>query len=220
MAPQWINTRRQFLQKSGLGVLGASIATRFGWASQEAAAPPVAPRAVIAALGDTLIPTEEPAYPGYRRLESRGISEHVWNILRRVERVTAADVQAFNNGPQPTLAKTFLELDAAQRNAYLETIAGSPDTVAPSVRKVFELGRKQVFTAFYRNFPFHTVDRDGDGVPIPTDAAHQIVHLGNGADQTGWDVAGFRGSLSWTEEEERRARFMKIHWHDDRAPRV
>jgi hypothetical protein len=208
------------LKHSGLGLLGASIAARFGWASQETTAPAVEPRAVIAALGDTLIPTDEPAYPGYRRLESRQISEHVWNILRRVERVTASDVQTFNDGPKATLGKTFVELNAAQRNAYLETVAAGSGTVAPAARKVFERGRKQVFTAFYRNFPFHTVARDRDGVPIPTDPEHQIVQPKNITDQTGWDVAGFRGSLSWTEEQERRARFMKIHWHDDRAPRV
>jgi hypothetical protein len=175
---------------------------------------------VIAALGDTLIPTEEPQYPGYRRLESQQISEHVWNILRRVERVTALDVQAFNSSAQGILGKSFVDLDAAGRNAYLETIAASPDKLAPAARKVFELGRKQIFTAFYRNFPFHTIERDGAGVPVATDAEHQIVQPKKGTEQTGWDVAGFRGSLSWSEEETRRARFMKINWHDDRAPRV
>jgi hypothetical protein len=219
-----MRTRRQFLRNSGLGLLGASVATRFGWAAPQRAGSEVEPREVIAALGDTLVPTAEPEYPGYRRLESRKISEHVWNVLRRVERVTAADVRAFNEGARPVFGSTFVELDADRRNAYLETIVQNPDRIASpgaaSVLKVFELGRKQIFTVFYRNFPFHTVERDAAGVPIATDAEHQIVNPKTGTEPTGWDIAGFRGSLSWDEEQQRRARFMKIHWHDDRAPHV
>jgi hypothetical protein len=29
---------------------------------------------------------------------------------------------------------------------------------------------------------------------------------------TGWDVAGFRGPLTWEEEERRRAYYKKIDW--------
>jgi len=32
---------------------------------------------------------------------------------------------------------------------------------------------------------------------------------------TGWDIAGYRGPLTWEQEEKRRAEVQKIHWHDN-----
>jgi hypothetical protein len=171
-----------------------------------------------------LIPTAEPDYPGYRRLEAQKISEQVWNNLRRLERVTAADMQSFNSAARAISGKTFLELDAEGRSSYFETIARQPEKldqgVAAAVTKVFTSARRQVFTVFYRNFPFHAVDRDAAGVPIPSDAEHQIINAKKGNQPTGWDIANFGGPLSWKEEEERRARVMKFHWHKETAPHV
>ena len=70
-------TRRGFIKQTGSGVLTASlIATQLAGKNLPQyvqSAPDVNPRDVLAALGDTLIPTEEPDYPGYRRLEEQGL---------------------------------------------------------------------------------------------------------------------------------------------------
>jgi hypothetical protein len=221
----WKRSRRQFLRNGGFGLLGASLGTRVGWPPQSASEPPVVePVVVVAALGDTLIPTDGPKYPGYKRLEPQKISEQVWNNLRRLERVTPAEIQSFNHAASAAFGKTFVDLDADGRNAYLETIVKQPDKLdqshAAAATKVFTSARRQVFTLFYRNFPYHTIERDQAGVPIPSDAEHQVIHPKKGSLETGWDIAGFRGPLSWTEEEERRTRMMKIHWHKDGAPRI
>ena len=55
MTSRWVRTRRQFLRNSGLGLLGASVATRFGWAAPQRAGSEVEPRGVIAALGEGAI---------------------------------------------------------------------------------------------------------------------------------------------------------------------
>ncbi len=32
---------------------------------------------------------------------------------------------------------------------------------------------------------------------------------------TGWDITGYRGPLTWEQEEKQRAQVQKIHWHDN-----
>ena len=32
---------------------------------------------------------------------------------------------------------------------------------------------------------------------------------------TGWDIADYRGPLTWEQEEKQRAEVQKIHWHDN-----
>jgi hypothetical protein len=40
---------------------------------------------------------------------------------------------------------------------------------------------------------------------------HQITNPNTREIVTGWDIAGFKGPLSWEEEEEQRAKFKKVH---------
>jgi hypothetical protein len=202
-------TRRRFLRQTGLGVLATS-----GVGEHASAQPPaVTPLRIVAALGDTLIPTEEPRYPGYKRLEGFSISNSVWNQLRVVDRVTAQNLALFNDSPKETMGKTFLELDQLERAKHLDRLFAETDATTP-VHKVLRQARERIFLVFYRNFPYDTIDRDEKGTPIASDKLHQIVNPKKSSVITGWDIAGYRGPLSWEEEEQRRARFKKIHWHE------
>src|SRR5438132_4130598 len=84
-----------------------------------------APIDIVAALGDAIIPTDGPEYPGYRRLEAHGISNRVLNQLRFLDHVTPSDLALFNESAAKVTGKSFLESDATGRAAYLETLLGS-----------------------------------------------------------------------------------------------
>ena len=111
-------TRRGFIKQTGSGVLTASLmATQLAGKNLSQyvqSAPDVNPRDVLAALGDTLIPTEEPDYPGYRRLEAQGISDEVFKALQGIP---AQDFSVFNAVSQDLLGRTFLDLEATGRAA-------------------------------------------------------------------------------------------------------
>ena len=247
-------SRRWFLKKTSLGSIAVSgVMSRRLWpqSSKYADAPAVETNQLVAALGNTIIPTEQD-YPGYRRLQQYGITEEVVQGLRGIRQ------QEFNlfNAVAGELfqGKSFVELGPEGQTEFLEKLvetfpAGSFDEagsgaltpqdepgpgtgkaqgdgkslvdvlekdVLLTVQKVFRLVRTRVFTVFYQNFPEHTVPRDGKKIPVlkPGDQ-HQIINPNTSDLVTGWDVANFPGPLSWSEEQERRARWMKIHWHSD-----
>ena len=170
------------------------------------------PEEIVAALGDTLIPTDEPRYPGYKRLERNGISKQVWTLLRRLERVTPDAIAAFNESSRESMGQSFVDLDENARAKYVERVFAADDM--PAVQKTLQLSRDRIFTVFYRNFPFDTIDRDENGTPI-SDKEHQIINPKKANIVTGWDIANYKGPLSWEEEQERRNRFKKIHWHSE-----
>lgn len=207
-----MSTRRRFLRQTSLGVLATSgVAQRV---TGQAPAKPPTPEQIVAALGDTLIPTEEPQYPGYKRLETFSISAKVWSQLRVVDRVKPAQMAQFNESSKEAMGKSFLELDESGRAKYLEDLLSQPEDSSPA-HKVLRQARERIFFVFYRNFPYDTIDRDDKGTPIASDSLHQIINPKKSSVVTGWDIAGYRGPLSWAEEEERRARFKKIHWHEE-----
>jgi hypothetical protein len=208
-------TRRRFLRQTGLGILATSAVEQVSAAPQAAIAVPASatPLQVVSALGDTLIPTEEPQYPGYRRLESFNISTYVWNQLRVVDRVTPQNLVLFNESSKVAMDKTFLELDSAERARHVDRLFAETDGDT-AAHKVLRQARERIFGVFYRNFPYHTIDRDAKGTPIASDKLHQIINPQKTDLITGWNIAGYRGPLSWAEEEDRRARFKKIHWHE------
>lgn len=213
-------TRRQFLKKT-VTVLGATVPME-QIAEAQAQTAATESRAIVAALGDTIIPTDGLGYPGYRRLEARGISTQVLNILRRLDRVSPADLTLFNTSAQAALGKPFVDLDEAGRAAYLEAIFGETASLTAkldaatiaSLRKTLQLARDRVFTVFYRNFPYDHVDRDESGAPIPNQP-HEIFQIKTGDLVTGWDIAGYPGPLTWEEEEERRNHFKQIYWQEE-----
>ncbi len=211
-------TRRQFL-KGSAAVLGAAALPGADLAVAQTT--PAEPRAIVAALGDTLIPTDGVRYPGYRRLEASGISAQILNTLRFVDRVTLPELALFNTSAQSVLGKAFVDLDEPGREAWLNAIlaadskpVGALDkpTVA-TLQKVLRLSRDRVMNVFYRNFPYDHVDREANGSPIPNQP-HEIFQIKTGTLVTGWDIAGYRGPLTWEEEEERRNHFKQIRWED------
>ena len=115
-----------------------------------------------------------------------------------------------------------MELDEANRAVYLEALlTGDYNPVTKldppaftAMQKVVKLARDRILNVFYRNFPYDQVDRDENGAPIPNQP-HEIFQIKTGNLVTGWDIAGYRGPLTWEEEEERRNHFKKIRWQEE-----
>lgn len=200
-------------------------------------APAVDPKQLVAALADTIMPTAS-GYPGYKRLEQYGITDEV---MKGLSGIAAEEFNVFNAAAREFFPKAFVELNENDRTAFLELVADSfaPDTwgvgsgkkskgpdsqlhakvakeAVDKIQKVFRLTRARAMTVFYQNFPEHKIARDKNMFPIlaPGDT-HQIINPNTSKVVTGWDVANFPGPLSWQEEEARRAKWMKIHWHND-----
>ena len=167
---------------------------------------------ILSALGDTIIPSK-PGGPGFVDLEPHGIVQAVSNTLVSLD---DSPLERFNQSPAPLFqGRTFVELDQDERVDFLnrEIAEESGD---PAVKRVYKLVRIAVLKVFYSNFPEHKVARDADGIPIlkPGDR-HQITNPNTDQLVTGWDVAGYRGPLSWEQEEQMRTNMQKVHWHDD-----
>ena len=196
--------RRSFLKRAMLS-LGAVV-----WINPVQVGSEAGRFRILSALGDTLIPSK-PGDPGFVDLEPHGIVQAVSNTL-----VSLADkpLEQFNQAPKPLFqGRTFLELDQDERVTFLKRVIASEDA---ALKRVYKLVRVAVLNVFYSNFPEHKVARDGEGVPIlkPGDQ-HQITNPNTDRLVTGWDVAGYRGPLSWEQEEQMRASMEKVHWHDD-----
>ncbi len=231
-------SRRWFLKKTSVGTLSLGGMMSQLQASQGSTAsdvPAVDREDFVGALGDTLIPTAA-GYPGYRRLERYGITTEVLAGLQGLEQ---QEFNVFNSASREFFAgKSFVDLGEAERADFLQSVASSLPTgsFAPidpgaasgrlvevlgnedleTVQKIFRLVRLRVFTVFYQNFPEHKVPRDGRKIPVlAAGDEHQIINPNTSELVTGWDVANYPGPLSWAEEEERRAKWMKIHWHSD-----
>lgn len=185
--------------------------------SQEAsrAAAQVPRKAILFAIGDTLIPSA-PGDPGYRDLEWHGISDEV---DRRLEDVTEEDLDLFNKSCTGLLQKCFTELTESKRAEYFNLILkeGSlkDDKLQGKLRTVYDLTREAVFTVYYQNFPQNRWPQDANGVPLlrPGDT-HQITNPNAPGIFTGWDRAGYAGPLTWEEEQRRRIYFKKIRWRE------
>ncbi|HXG68264.1 MAG TPA: hypothetical protein VNO70_24425 [Blastocatellia bacterium] len=205
-------SRREFLKRTGGGPLALTAVTPglvFGKGEPSAR---VDRHAIFAALGDTLIPTD-PGDPGYRSLERYRITEEV---MKGMTALPDDDLEAFNKGSALFFAgRDFLQLTESQRVDYLRQILdGSKFADKAHLRtlhRVYRQTRARVFTVFYQNYPENVIPRDQNGVPIlkPGDE-HQITNPNTKKIVTGWDVAGFKGPLTWEEEEQRRALFKKI----------
>src|SRR3990172_4069652 len=170
-------------------------------------------RALLFALGDTLIPSA-PNDPGYKDLEWYGITGEV---DRRLEELADSDLNLFNNSSTTILSKKFTELSDSQRTAYLNRLLESgslkDDSLQNRLQEIFSQVREVIFTVYYQNFPEDHWPRDANRVPLlrPGDE-HQITNPSTKSAVTGWDVAGYAGPLTWEEEERRRNVFKKINW--------
>ncbi len=198
--------RRSFLKRAMLS-LGAVV-----WINPAQLGSEAGRLRILSALGDTIIPSK-PGDPGFVDLEPHGIVQAVSNTL-----VSLADspLERFNQAPAPLFqGRTFVELDQNERVDFLKRVIAG-ESGDPAVRRVYKLVRVAVLNVFYSNFPEHKVARDAEGTPIlkPGDR-HQITNPNTDRLVTGWDVAGYRGPLSWEQEEQMRAGMQKVHWHDD-----
>src|SRR5690348_8382328 len=128
-------SRRQFVKQTMVGTAAlASVSA----GALEAAAAPVDPRKqVVAALGSLFIPSG-PGDPGYKELESYGITDHVMNDFQAAEAV-----EVFNTAARQFLdGKTFLELDEKQREQYLALIVDG--------KAITDAEQRSRLQAFYR----------------------------------------------------------------------
>ena len=211
-------SRRDFLKT--VGAATAAVAVSGGTSPSLAAAPPVDRKTVVAALGDTLIPSD-PGNPGYKDLESHGITAEV---LKALPGVSDADLELLNErSKEKFCGKTFLELAEAQRAAYLRQIADgtgvSDAKELETLRRVYRNTRRRVMALYYSNFPEHQWPRDKAGYPIlKAGDLHQITNPNTKQVVTAWDQVGFHGPLTWEEEERRRNFVKKIHWHENWTP--
>jgi hypothetical protein len=177
--------------------------------------PTVDRRAILFAIGDTLIPSA-PGDPGYKDLEWHGISAEV---ERRMEGVTDDDLKLFNDSSVTGFGKKFTELSEVDRASYFNRII-MPDGFADKplqdkLRAVYSNTREAVFLTYYQNYPQDRWPFDGKRVPLlkPGDT-HQITNPNTPAIPTGWDLSGYAGPLTLEEEERRRNFFKKIRWQE------
>ena len=210
------SSRREFLKTVGVTAAAAALA---GSIAPVLAAPAVDRHAIIAALGDTLIPSD-PGDPGYKDLEAYQITDEV---LKFLPSVSDADLELFNARAKEKFdGRPFLELGEESRAQYLRQISegsAADGTALETLRRVYRNTRLQVFTLYYSNFPEHRWPRDKDGMPLlkPGDL-HQITNPNTKQLVTAWDQIGFVGSLTWEEEERRRNFVKKFHWHENWSP--
>jgi len=209
-------SRRDFLKTTGMGA-AAIPTTLVGISTQQVqgqAGTAVDRSAVIAALGDTIIPSD-PGDPGYRTLEPYNITAEV---MKGLTGLSDDNLAAFNNSAASFFSgKTFLDLSESQRADYLNLIIDGSKIADQQLRgqlqSVYRLTRIRVLVIYYQNYPEHRLPRDANDVPIlPPGDTHQITNPNTDRVVTGWDVAGFRGPLTWEEEERRRAYYKKIDW--------
>jgi hypothetical protein len=210
-------SRREFLKWTGAGSLAlGAVAPGLGFGTAGSQESPESGRhALVAAMGDTLIPSD-PGDPGYKTLEQYGITGEV---LKKLDGLSEADADAFNKASTAFFdGRAFLQLTESQRADYLRLIVDgskfSDKTQLKNLQRIYRQVRARVFTVFYQNFPENVVPRDEHGTPIlkPGDK-HQVTNPNTKEIVTGWDISGFKGQMTWEEEEERRAKFKK-HWRE------
>lgn len=233
-------SRREFIKHSagagtatvaGLAVLKSTAATGAHSALQDAPEsafisaaientqqdeePTIDRRAILFAIGDTLIPSA-PGDPGYKDLEWYCITAEV---ERRIENVTDEGLKLFNEASVPLFGKKFTELSEIDRAQYLHRIITATGFTDKSLHEklmtVYTNTREAVFLTYYQNFPQDRWPFDAMGVPLlkPGDT-HQITNPNTPEIPTGWDLAGYAGPLTWEEEERRRNFFKKIRWQE------
>lgn len=204
-------SRREFVKQTVVGT--AALAGASAGALEAAAAPPMDPnKQIVAALGALFVPSKA-GDPGYRELESHGITDYV------MQKLPVADtLDAFNAAAREFFdGKAFLDLDEKQREQYLALIVeGTRISNADQrahLQTTYRGLRSRILRVYYSNYPANEIKRNAAGEAIlkPGDT-HQISNPNLFKEKglvTGWDVAGFKGPLGWEEEEQLRAKAKK-----------
>lgn len=211
-------SRRKFIKHGSVSTIAMAASTMSPVRGQAARDLPAGyDRAlVISKLGDTLIPSS-PGDPGYRTLEPYNITAE---ILKGVEPISDENLVLFNDESATHFdGKTFVDLSEAKRADFLmmivEGVNIADSQVLEKLQSIYRLVRIRVFMVFYENYPQHIIMRDEEGVPIlPPGDEHQIMNPNQPGLVTGWDIAGWRGPMTWEEEEERREHFKKVQWKE------
>lgn len=207
-------SRREFLKKSGAGSMAVAGVVASVPAMAQSAPVQFDRHAVFAAVGDTLIPTD-PGDPGYKSLETHKITDEV---MKGLVALKDDDLVAFNDGCAAFFAgRSFVQLTEPQRAEYLRiVIDGSKFSDKAKLRviqRVYRQTRTRVFDVFYRNYPENVIPRDANEVPVLRKGdLHQITNPNTTRLKTGWDLSGFKGQMTWEEEEAARARYKRIAW--------
>ncbi len=170
---------------------------------------------VVGALGAVFIPSAS-GDPGYKELESHGITDYVLQSLPLDNAAT------FNAVAQQFFAgKSFLDLDEKQRMEYAGIVADgskiTDDTQRAQLQAFYRGARSRILTVFYKNYPQQAAARDAAGVPIvKAGNTHQYTNPNTKELVTGWDIAGFKGPPDWNEEEQLRAKAKKElpYWYE------
>lgn len=206
--PQKPSSRRKFVEAVALGVGGIALTPRQSEAAIEERLK------ILAALGETIIPSD-PGDPGFKELEPHRITEEVNKSLRPLKDEVFV---RFNDAAKPFFGgRAFVELNDGERAEFLRKVVAGKEITDPAIRRIYRFTRNTVLKVFYSNFPEHKIARDAKGVPIlkPGDGElHQITVPNTKNLITGWDVAGYRGPLTWEQEQRMRADIEKVHWHD------
>jgi hypothetical protein len=208
-------SRRDFLKKTSTGATATAVALATTKCAETRQAAGVDRAAVVAAIGDTLIPSD-PGDPGYKVLEDHNITAEVLKQLRvEDEQLALFDSHA----AEMFSGRGFLQLSGSEKEQYFDAVFSgdqiADQQTAQTLRSVLQSIRRRVFQVYYSNYPEHALPRDADGVPIlPAGDTHQITNPNTTALVTGWDTAGYMGPLSWEEEERRRAIVQKIDWKE------
>jgi hypothetical protein len=212
------NNRRKFLKKSVEAIIVApALLGSTAWVTTAAPAQAqVARLQILAALGDTLIPSGS-GKPGFKSFQPDGITEEVNKSLTALQDELFVD---FNQASARFFeGRAFTELGEEDRARFLRKVISGEGfrdrALHQKVHRLYRLVRMSVFRVFYSNFPEGRIARDTDGIPIPKPGElHQITNPNSPDRVTGWDIAGYRGPLTWEQEEKQRAEVQKIHWHD------
>ena len=207
-------TRRNFLKTTALGTAAIPVTATAGSLAQQPVA--VDRTALIAAVGDTLIPSE-PNDPGYRSLEPFNITAEV---MKGLGALPDEDLALFNESAETVFAgKTFLESDESGREDYLrliiEGVRFNDKRLLTKLQSTYRMMRMRVMAVYYQNYPEHLIPRDENDVPILSPGEpHQITNPNSTRLYTGWDRAAYHGPLTWEEEEKHRNYCKQLDWQE------
>ncbi len=226
-------SRREFVKQTAVGT--AMLAASPKALEAAVAVPMDSNKQVVAALGALFIPSKV-GDPGYSELEPYGISGYVMTNLppsvtqfqvpsnaptsvgENLQSFPTEGLDMFNVAAKQFFeGKNFLDLDEKQREQYLSLIADGSKIADQEQRTrlqtFYRRARSRILTVYYKNYPFQAVRRNAAGEPTlhPGDT-HQITNPNVWKDKkivTGWDIAGYKGPLTWEEEEKLREKAKK-----------
>ncbi len=136
-------SRRDFLRKTGSGATGTAVALASIQTSQAApAALDADPAAVVAALGDVLIPSD-PGDPGYKTREPYNITAEVMKDLP----VSDEELVLLNSQVGELFSgKTFLQLKESERESYFDSVFSGER--GEELQPILLGNRRRVFQVF------------------------------------------------------------------------